>query len=130
MEFPRSAAGITKTSCPLNWLPLLTDGSVLSTDPRGVFVELSNASPTAYSWPRVKEHVTETGIVTAIFEFWFNVAVDMYGVLICATHGAKAETAPRFTIATAVMTVRIASAAIDVGFRCIIRQKVIRGLAF
>jgi len=119
-----------KTSCPLNWLPLLIDGNVLSTDPRGVFVELSNASPTAYSWPRVKKHVTETGIVTAIFEYGFNVAVDMYGVLICATHGANAEAATGFTITTAVMTVRTANAAIAVGFRCIIRQKIIPGLAF
>ena len=103
---------------------------MLSTDPRGVFVELSNASPTAYSWPRVKEHVTDTGIVTAIFEFGFNVAVDMYGVLICATHGAKAEVATGFTITTAVMTVSTVKAAIAVGFRCIIRQRIIRGLAF
>jgi len=88
MECPRSAAGMMKTSCPLNWLLLSTDGNVLSTEPRGVFVELSNASPTAYNWPRVNEHVTETGIVTAIFEFGFNVAVDIYGESICAIHGA------------------------------------------
>jgi hypothetical protein len=74
-------------SCPMNWLLVLTDGNVLSTEPRGVFVELSNASPTAYSWPRANEHVTETGIATTIFEFGFNVDVDMYGEPICAAHG-------------------------------------------
>src|SRR5208282_4441425 len=130
MEFPRSAAGMMKTSCPLNWLLLLTDGNVLSTEPRGVFVELSNASPTAYSWPRVNEHVTETGIVTAIFEFGFKVAVDMYGELICAIHGARAETELTFTIATAVMTVRTANVAMIVRFRSMTRQEIIQRLAF
>jgi len=76
------------TSCPVNWLLVLTNGNVLSTEPIGVFVELSNASPTAYSWPRVNEHVTETGIATTIFEFGFNVDVDICGELIWATQGA------------------------------------------
>ena len=75
MGCPRSAAGMTKTSCPSNRLLLLTDGSVLITEPRGVPVELSKASPTAYNWPPENEQSAETGIVTSRFEYGFEVVV-------------------------------------------------------
>lgn len=66
-----------KISCPLNWFPPF-DGSVASTEPRAVFVALSNASPTAYSCPPLNEQVAETGMVTATFELGFCV-VDVKG---------------------------------------------------